>query len=164
MADKTKSVAKLEMPEEIGLTDEQLMDLIAKTEWGERPDAKQMLNSLKAGRNLNHQIIGSLLLVDGMSRLGDFKDAMKSAQEIADECIDSEVRVKALGAVALAGNGYSSLLERVYKISQEVGEKRKPAAAKPEPPKFYLQVNVDKADDGKAKTGSVVEIHPEESK
>ncbi len=166
MADKKQSLQSVEIPSEVSVSDDELMALISGTEWGQRQDPKQLLINLKAGRNLTHQIIGSLLLVDGMSRLADFTEAMKSAQAIAgdDSIAEDETKVKALGAVALAGNGYSSLLERIFKISQDVGEKQKPALQKPEAPKFYMQVNIDPSTDKSAKSGKVVEVKTVESK
>ncbi len=166
MAAKTQAVEKVVASSEIAISDDELMSLVANTEWGQKQDPKQLLINLKAGRNLTHQVIGSLLLVDGMSRLADFTEAMKSAQAIAGDgsIAEDETKVKALGAVALAGNGYSSLLERIFKISQDVGEKRKLPEKKPEAPKFYMQVNLGKTDEKSANSGKVVEVKTVEPK
>jgi hypothetical protein len=148
----------LPVEEQTELTDEQVYGFFAKTDWGKEMDPKKFMAKQQLGRVLTLKIVGRMFMVDGMETLEKLKAAMETSQQMADSAVEEEVKVRALGGVALASNAYTKLLKEVMGIVEKCDDKKKSTAQKPQMPNFYLQVNVDQTKD--AKTGKVVEVKP----
>lgn len=159
-ATKSLEVEKVEPAPEI--SDDELYGLISQTNWGKQLKRDEFVAVQKAGRAMNVKTIGRMMLVDGMGTLAEIKAAMQISREMSEDGdLEGEVRARALGGIALAGNAYSNLLEKVFNIAKEVGELSSPPPKKVAAPSFYAQVNITSAD---AKNGQVVEVKAAEVK
>jgi hypothetical protein len=159
---ETKSLEVEKVEPAVEMSDEELYGLISQTDWGKKLNKGEFVAVQKAGRAMTVKTIGRIMLIDGLSTLSEIKDAMRISKEMSEDAdLEGDVRARALGGIALSGNAYSNLLEKVFTIAKEVGELSSPPPKKVSAPSFYAQVNITNAD---AKNGQVVEVKASEVK